>query len=135
MFNISWMVDRTPNKSDKETTPYTLSTVKITEVIKGDNSVGDVITIKQIGDFKKMPEDFLHKTNGYLTTGTEQLMFLKSYENFPYSPLSPQQGIVEIRKGELFSNSRYSLFGYYSENETSHDTLDSAISEIAKHVE
>lgn len=37
------MVDKTPNKTDKETTPYTLSTVKVTNVIKGDVNIGDVI--------------------------------------------------------------------------------------------
>ena len=38
------MVDRTPNKTDKETTPYTLSSIKVTEVIKGNVQVADVIT-------------------------------------------------------------------------------------------
>lgn len=129
------MVDMTPDKTDKETTPYTISTVKIVDVIKGPVAEGDIITIKQIGDFKKMPDAFLHETDGYLKEDMSALMFLKGFESSPYSPLSPQQGIVEVKNGQLFSNSKYSLFGYSSSDQTEAETLSSAIADITTYVE
>jgi len=81
-------VDSTPNKTDKETTPYTLSTVKVIEVIKGNVSVGEVITVKQLGDYIHKPEETLYRMKGYLEKGTEHLMFLCEYEDSPYSAVS-----------------------------------------------
>ena len=133
------MVDKTPNKSDKEVTPYTLSTVKIINVIKGDVDIGDIITIKQLGDYKNMPEATLHEMDGYLAKGTEQLMFLCEYESSPYSPVNPAQGMVEVKDGILHSNNKYSLFGYSAGATTTADTantirtdnsLDTAIESI-----
>ena len=89
------MVDKTSNKTNKEATPYTLSTVKVTNVIKGDVSIGDVITIKQLGDYKNKPEATLHEMDGYLMKETE--------------------GMVEVKDGMLHSNNKYSLFGYSSD--------------------
>ena len=109
------MVDKTSNKTNKEATPYTLSTVKVTNVIKGDVSIGDVITIKQLGDYKNKPEATLHEMDGYLMKETEQLMFLCEYDGSPYSPVNPAQGMVEVKDGMLHSNNKYSLFGYSSD--------------------
>ena len=109
------MVDKTTNKTNKEATPYTLSTVKVTNVIKGDVSIGDVITIKQLGDYKNKPEATLHEMDGYLMKETEQLMFLCEYDGSPYSPVNPAQGMVEVKDGMLHSNNKYSLFGYSSD--------------------
>lgn len=106
------MVDKTPNKTDKEATPYTLSTVRVINVIKGDMNIGDVITIKQLGDYMNKPEATLHEMDGYLMKETEQLMFLCKYDSSPYSPVNPAQGMVEVKDGMLHSNNKYSLFGY-----------------------
>jgi hypothetical protein len=120
------MVDKTSNKTNKEATPYTLSTVKVTNVIKGDVSIGDVITIKQLGDYKNKPEATLHEMDGYLMKETEQLMFLCEYDGSPYSPVNPAQGMVEVKDGMLHSNNRYSLFGYSSDGvNTTADTTGS----------
>ena len=129
------MVDRTPNKNNKETVPYTISTVRVKEVIKGNVNVGDVITIKQLGDYKNKPEETLHQTDGYLSKATDQLMFLCEYEDSPYSPVNPAQGIVEVKNGTLYSKSRYSLFGYTgtseaAKNVNSLDKLDTAVMAI-----
>ena len=139
------MVDKTPNKTEKEATPYTLSTIKVTNVIKGNVNIGDVITIKQLGDYKNKPEATLHEMDGYLMKDTEQLMFLCEYESSPYSPVNPAQGIVEVKDGTLHSNNKYSLFGYSSdETATNADTsntirtdysLDVAINSIEQFID
>lgn len=129
------MVDRTPNKSDKEATPYTLSTIKVLRVIKGDLNIGDVITIKQLGDYRNKPEATLHEMDGYLLKDTEQLMFLCEYENSPYSPVNPAQGIIEVRNGVLHSNNKYSLFGYSTDTANAirtDNSLDVAVEAIKK---
>ncbi len=129
------MVDKTPNKSDKEATPYTLSTVKVIDVIKGDIGIGDVITIKQLGDYRNKPEATLHEMDGYLVKGTDQLMFLCEYEDSPYSPVNPAQGIIEVKNGVLHSNNRYSLFGYSTDAANAihtNNSLDVAVESIKK---
>ncbi len=126
------MVDRTANKKDKETTPYTLSELKVLEVIKGDVSVGDIITVKQLGDYKKHPEKTLYDVDGYLKTQQKQLAFLVAYAESPYSAVNPAQGIVEVKQdGTLYTASPYSLFGYKDEAEKGgSDTLKDAIMKI-----
>lgn len=116
---------------DKECTPYTISTIRISRVIKGDVKVGDTISIKQLGDYKNNPEETLYKMDGYLSKNTEQLMFLCQYEESPYSPVNPAQGIIEVKDGILYSNNRYSLFGYskISVKENA-DDLDLAIEAV-----
>ncbi|AEE97772.1 hypothetical protein [Mahella australiensis] len=125
------MVDRTPNKTNKETTPYTISTVKVVEVVKGNVNIGEIITIKQLGDYKAKPEATLHEMNGYLSKDTEQLMFLCEYDDSPYSPVNPAQGIIKVRNGTtLYSANEYSLFGYTATSAKTADSLDSAIAMI-----
>lgn len=131
----NFMVDKTPDKIEKDTTPYTVSTVKISSVIKGNVNVGDTITIKQLGDYKNMPEATLYEMDGYLKKNTEQLMFLCEYDDSPYSPVNPAQGIVEVRDGYLYSNNRYSLFGYSESSQKSTDEIENVIKAIDKVVE
>lgn len=122
------MVDKTLNKTDKEKTPYTLSKIKITEVLKGNVNIGDVITIKQLGDYKSKPEETLYKTDGYLSKNTMHLMFLRQYDTSPYSSVNPEQGIIEIKDGQtLYSANKYSLFGYNDGSSKNVDTLNSVI--------
>lgn len=129
------MVDMTPNKADKETTPYTLSTVKILNVIKGDVKIGDVITVKQLGDYKNKPEQTLYEMDGYLSEDTEQLMFLCEFEDCPYSAVNPSQGIIEVRDGVLYSNNRYSLFGYSADGSQSVDYLNTVVESIKQYID
>jgi len=132
------MVDVTPNKAkeDKETTPYTLSTVQITEVIKGNVKVGDVITIKQLGDYIREPESTLYELDGYLKENNKELMFLCEYDDCPYSPINPGQGLIEVRAdGTLYSASTDSFFGYRGDDTEAHtvektDTLQLALERI-----
>lgn len=126
------MVDHTPGKEGKEPIKYTLSTVRVTEVISGNVQVGDIITVKQIGDHQNFQEATLNEIDGYLKDGQKALMFLAEYENSPYSAVNQTQGMVEVMdNGELYSASKYSLWGY---NDTATrapvDTLEDAIAEI-----
>ena len=68
----------------------------------------------------------------YLKDGQEALMFLAEYENSPYSAVNQTQGLVEVTdNGELYSASKYSLWGYNdTATRTSVDTLEDAIAEI-----
>lgn len=126
------MVDQTPGRENKEPITYTLSTVRVTEVISGNVQVGDIITVKQIGDHQNFPEATLNEIDGYLKDGQEALMFLAEYENSPYSAVNQAQGLVEVMdNGELYSASKYSLWGYNdTATRTSVDTLEDAIAEI-----
>lgn len=68
------MIDKTPNKKDKETTPYTISTVQVKEVVKGNVNIGDILEIKQLGDYDNHPEGFLYENYGYLSKDQEHLI-------------------------------------------------------------
>lgn len=119
------------HQTSTETTPYTIATVKITAVLKGPVNIGDSITIKQLGHYKSKPEATLYEMDGYLSENTTHLMFLTAYPDSPYSPVNPAQGIVEVKEGNiLYSNSKYSLFGYHADSENTTDTLDSAVISI-----
>lgn len=126
------MVDQTPGKEDKEPIQYTLSTVRVTEVISGNIQIGDIITIKQIGDYEKLPEASLNEIDGYLKNGQSELMFLAEYESSPYSAVNQTQGMVEVLDdGTLYSASEYSLWGYNdTTTRATTDTLEDAIAEI-----
>ncbi len=130
------MVDVTPDKTDKETTPYTLSTIKVTEIIKGNIKIGDILTIKQLGDYKNKPEKTLYEMDGYVKKDEKELMFLCEYTDSPYSPVNPAQGIIKINAdGTLFSSNKYSLWGYKETGEEIQSTkeidkIDSVIDKL-----
>ena len=129
------MVDKTPNKADKETTPYTISTIKVTEVIKGNIKVGDLIEIKQLGDYKNKPELTLYEMNGYLEKDSKELMFLCEYANSPYSPVNPAQGVINIMPdGSLYSANKHSLWGY-REAQKETDEIISVLSILKSYVD
>jgi len=116
--------------------PYTISKIEVTNVIKGNVKVGDILEVKQLGDFKKMPEAFLAETDGYFSTEDCDLLFLASFEKTPYSPLNPTQGAVQVLDDHtLYSASKYSLFGYGTKTRSASQTLDEAIAEISKYVQ
>jgi hypothetical protein len=125
------IVNKTPGQSHKTTTPYTVSQVKVIKPIKGKVNAGDILTVKQLGDYKRKPEVTLHEMNGYLSKDTEQLMFLCEYDDSPYSAVNPGQGVIEVRDGTtLHSANKYSLFGYAESPKKTTDSLDSAIAMI-----
>jgi len=89
---------------------YTVSDVKIKEVIKGDLKEGNSIKIKELGDKDGIADSEIVKNGGYLKDNTEHIFFLKSYENIipgmPYSLLNPIQGRIGFvdDKAKVFSD-------------------------------
>ncbi len=132
------MIDKTPNKDNKETVPYTISTVKVTQVVKGNVQVGDIITIKQLGDYQTKPEATLYEMDGYLKKDNVGLMFLCEYEDSTYSAVNPAQGVVQvINDKQLYSSNKYSVFGYSDSvaKKTESISLDDAIIKIKENVD
>lgn len=117
----------------KTNLPYTISTVKVSRVLKGDINVGDVISVRQMGDHKRRPESTLQRINGYLSKNQECLMFLAEFDDLPYAPLNPGQGIIWIKEGiKLYSPCEYALFGYKDSENTELISIETAIDEISK---
>ena len=82
---------------------YTVSEVKVSKVIKGKYSAGDIIKIKQFGgSYKEVGYDE-HNMYGtvYYQTGERYLFFLGSYEDAPCSTINPQQGDMLIKDGKI----------------------------------
>lgn len=118
-------VEKLKTSSDSDDAlPYTMCEVRITQVIKGTAEVGEIITVKQFGDFKKMPDSALKELDGYIKKDSTNLMFLRVFDGVPSEPLSPYQGVVSIENGKLVSKSKYSLFGFEN-NESVEDAVDS----------
>ena len=119
----------------KTNLPYTISTVKVSRVLKGDVNVGDEISIRQLGDHKRRPESTLQRINGYLSKNQECLMFLAEFDDLPYAPLNPGQGIIWIKEGtKLYSPCENALFGYKDSENTELISIETAIDEISKYV-
>ena len=123
--------------NQKGTVPYTMSKIEVTTVIKGNVAEGDVIEVKQLGDYKKMPEATLAEMDGYFKTGDSELLFLESYDDgTPYSTLNPSQGAVQVLEDQtLYSASKYSLFGYDRSAQSASITIEDAIKEISQYIE
>lgn len=96
--NTDSIVRSKNNEQDLQT--YTVSEVKVSEVLKGDVKIGDTLKIKQLGDKDGIVEDSIIKNGGYFKNNSEHIFFLKSYKNIvsgmPYSVLNPSQGDVEL---------------------------------------
>jgi len=83
---------------------YTVSEIKVLEVIKGDLVVGDIIKIKQIGNEKKDPYEPIIKGNGYLKKGVKDILFLQKTPDTLNVILNPSQGVIEIKDNKTKSN-------------------------------
>ena len=100
--------------NEDKLTPYTISEVRVNQVIKGDVSVGETITVKQLVDINRKPEARLKDIDGYLKKGTQYVMFLKGYKEIgldvPYSILNPDQGALKITNAAININGYNPLF-------------------------
>lgn len=123
-------------KNEVDFIPYTVSKFEAVEVVKGDINVGDIIEVKQLGDFKNIPEATLEEIDGYFKLGNLELLFLASYDDgTPYSTLNPTQGAVQVLEDQtLYSASKYSLFGYETKARSVPQTLDDAIEKISQYI-
>ena len=84
-------------RNSTDSIPYTISKIEVTNVIKGNVEIGDILEVKQLGDFENMPEAFFSRNPmGIFNTNDSELLFLASFEGTPYSPLNPTQGAVKV---------------------------------------
>ena len=123
-------------RNEVDSIPYTVSKFEAIEIVKGDINVGDIIEVKQLGDFKNIPEATLEEIDGYFKLGNLELLFLASYDDgTPYSTLNPPQGAVQVLEDQtLYSASKYSLFGYETKARSVPQTLDDAIEKISQYI-
>jgi len=70
---------------------YYLYDFKISECLKGDFSVNDIVTIKILANEQSAMDA------GYFKKGTAYICYLKLYDNVPASLLNPSQGKRIIR--------------------------------------
>lgn len=84
--------------NDEDKHIYTVSTMKITKVIKGNLKVGNTIEIKQMGDNKKTIDQEVIDNGGYFKKDSTQIVFLKDFTKFnvPYSVINPQQSVYTV---------------------------------------
>lgn len=109
-----------------ETILHTVCEVRVTQVIKGKAEVGEIITVKQLGDYKTMPDSAHNEVEGYVKKDSTNLMFLSVFDSVPAEPLNPFQAVVSIEDGKLVSKSKYSWFGYEQ-----HESVEEAVTIIS----
>ena len=103
----------TDKKGSPDELVYTVSEVKVTEVIKGNVKPGEVIKIKQLGGTY---DNKVYKLEDmeYLVKGKDYVLFLDSFvdidPNEPYVLLNPTQGYLEIADSKIKANKNNALF-------------------------
>lgn len=84
-------------QSPNDYADYVVSTVKITQVLKGDAAPGDTIEVKQIAG----NEENVMQGGGYYKEGESKALFLMKFDNAPYSVLNPLQGQYAVVEGRV----------------------------------
>lgn len=96
VINVDDPIELNVNSENEELDVYTVSSLEVVEVIKGDVSVGDKIKVKQYGGVYNNVNYILENVE-YLQPSQEGVFFLQTYEpltneEMPYSLLNPEQG-------------------------------------------
>jgi len=89
---------------------YTVSEIKVLEVVKGDLNVGDIVKVKQRGDEKHQPDKDVIAGPGYLIKGAQDFLFLKECPNTPNNLINPWQGVIEIKDAKTKLNPSNNFF-------------------------
>lgn len=88
---------------------YTVSDFEITEVLKGDNiKVTEKIQVKQLGGAYNN-KLFVGSGIEHFAQNQEYLLFLKQYEDSPYSLLNPVQAMYEIQDDKIVPREKNSI--------------------------
>ena len=117
--------------SDDDYIVYTVSEIEVDSVLMGDVEEGDILKVKQLGDYRMSPLSSLKRIDGYFEKDTTQLLFLKAFETSPYSVVNVEQGAMRVNAdGTLYSKSEYAFFKSTSKNATGFVTLQEAVVEI-----
>lgn len=98
----------------KETDPinvvYTIANIKISEVIKGQYQVGDIIQVKQFGGEYK-GKNYVEEQTKQFEKNTKGLFFLQTYESgTPASLINPIQGHVKFMDNKVKLHEENKLF-------------------------
>ena len=83
--------------------PYTIYTIEINQVYKGDVTVGNTIEMKQPGGVI----DHVRCTapdEAQIEIGSTYILFLETYSNSPASLINPIQGIYEYKDNKIIGN-------------------------------
>lgn len=122
--------------SDDDYIVYTISEIEVDTVLMGDVEKGDILKVKQLGDYRMNPLSNLKKIDGYFKKDTSQLLFLREFEASPCSVVNVEQGAMLVNEdGTLYSKSEYALFKDTSKSATGFMTLEEAVHEIQQAVE
>lgn len=129
-------MNRASAADENDLAVYTVSQVCVQAVLKGGVNEGDMLAVKQPGNYLNDPERSLKKIDGYLKKGDRQLLFLREYETSPYSMLNTEQGGMRVEEdGALYSASEYALFRRKTNGTGEFVTLEDAVLQIQEALE
>ena len=102
---INIRIDKPSQAMDDGKALFTVSEIKVTDVIKGNVKAGDIIKVKQLGDKNGRAEESEIMYDGYFEKGGQYILFLMDFTSMiadmPYSTLSPMQGQIPIVDGKI----------------------------------
>ncbi len=87
----------------------TISSVRITEVVKGDAAVGDVIEVSQLGGEKDGRRVVERSTTLIDSLDSQVVLFLAAHEDAPFDLINPEQGVLTLDGGNLEALSQSGL--------------------------
>ena len=121
--------------TDDDYITYTVFEIEVETVLEGNVNEGDILKVKQLGDYRMNPLSALKKIDGYFKKDSHQLLFLKEYETSPCSVVNVEQGAMLVNEdGSLYSKSEYALFRDAAKGADCFVTLTEAIIEIQEAV-
>lgn len=92
------------NEINRKPLIFTVSTIRVDKVLKGNLQEGEVIEIKQLGG-KTNGSEVISDDEDFFKEGSNKVFFLEDYRNdlkdMPFSPVNPIQGDIEIVDGKL----------------------------------
>ncbi len=92
------------NEINRKPLIFTVSTIRVDKVLKGNLQEGELIEIKQLGE-KTNDSEVISDDVEFFKEGSNKVFFLEDYRNdlndMPFSPVNPIQGDIEIVDGKL----------------------------------
>ncbi|MCX8130630.1 MAG: hypothetical protein N3I35_11090 [Clostridia bacterium] len=110
--NINLDKEKAKLNREQDLLTYTVSEVKVKEVIKGNIKKDDIVKVKQRGDENGIADEEIIKNGGYFKEKGEHVFFLQSYEDIihgmPYSLLNPIQGRIDFKddKAKIYKDNK-----------------------------
>jgi len=85
--------------------PYTIYTVEINQVYKGDVTVGNTIEMKQPGGVMDHVR-YAAEDEAQIEIGSTYILFLETYASSPASLINPIEGIYEYKDNKIIGNDK-----------------------------